>query len=45
MLLVAKNSTFKKRFKTQAVYELFYGLVMCLKECSFEDTGVKLIDS
>ena len=40
----ANNGTFKKRFKSQEVYKQFYELVLRLKNCSYEDTGVKLQD-
>ena len=40
----ANNGTFKKRFKSQDVYKQFYELVVRLKDCSYEDAGVKLQD-
>ena len=40
----ANNGTFKKRFKSQEMYKLFYELVVRLKDCSCEDAGVKLQD-
>ena len=40
----ANNGTFKKRFKSQDVYKQFYELVLRLKDCSYEDAGVKLQD-
>ena len=40
----ANNGTFKKRFKSQDIYKQFYEVVVRLKDCSYEDAGVKLQD-
>ena len=40
----ANSRTLKKRFKSRDVYKQFYGLVLRLKDCSYEDAGVKLQD-
>ena len=40
----SNNGTFKKRFKVQDIYKQFYELVLRLKDCSYEDAGVKLQD-
>ena len=40
----ANNGSFKKRFASQDVYKQFYDFVVRVKDCSFEDAGVKLQD-